>query len=343
VAETYPTRYAAIEAYVINHTDESYVDTGHTPVHVYCVERKGRASVEFCASVSFIPKGEDDYKLYEVPMKSFIDHGVISGSKGAWTIADDTAPMIALLAAEGVYSWADGLSSRNPRARTPAEAARASMEALDEALLFLKNSRQSATDQAGTSASASRHRKAASDSESGHRRRSRTATEVESSETEDGDSEGEEEAALKMAAAAARRLRQKSKAGAPSSSAADASNVIANTRLLLTNLAFSLPSDQQAEALREIANAGSNLTTLSHVSERLLSKRARFAQQRVEVAEVRKPKAKSRKQVMKMVRKLRVSEPDDTTPAQRTLHLTPEQAERLRDQLNAAYASAGRK
>jgi hypothetical protein len=99
--------------------------------------------------------------------------------------------------------------------------------------------------------------------------------------------------------------------------------------------------------LREIANAGTDLTALTRVGKRLLDKRARLAQQRVEQAEARKPKTKSRKQVMKMVRKLRVTELDDAeaSPAQRMLHLTSEQAERLRNQLNAAYdaASAGRR
>jgi len=118
---------------------------------------------------------------------------------------------------------------------------------------------------------------------------------------------------------------------------------VASTHALLYELATSLPQQEQANALREIADAGTDLVALTRVGKSLLDKRARLAQQRVEVAEARKPKAKSRKQVMKMVRKLRVSEPDDTTPAQRTLHLTPEQAERLRNQLNAAYASAGRK
>lgn len=118
---------------------------------------------------------------------------------------------------------------------------------------------------------------------------------------------------------------------------------VASTHALLYELATSLPQQEQANALREIADAGTDLVALTRVGKSLLDKRARLAQQRVEVAEARKPKVKSRKQVMKMVRKLRVSEPDDATPAQRTLHLTPEQAERLRDQLNAAYASAGRK
>ena len=121
---------------------------------------------------------------------------------------------------------------------------------------------------------------------------------------------------------------------------------VASTHALLYELATSLPQQEQAEVLREIADAGTDLTALTRVGKRLLDKRARLAQQRVEQAEARKPKTKSRKQVMKMVRKLRVTELDDAeaSPAQRMLHLTSEQAERLRNQLNAAYdaASAGR-
>jgi hypothetical protein len=122
---------------------------------------------------------------------------------------------------------------------------------------------------------------------------------------------------------------------------------VSSTHALLYDLATSLPQQEQAEVLREIANAGTDLTALTRVGKRLLDKRARLAQQRVEQAEARKPKTKSRKQVMKMVRKLRVTELDDAeaSPAQRMLHLTSEQAERLRNQLNAAYdaASAGRR
>lgn len=118
---------------------------------------------------------------------------------------------------------------------------------------------------------------------------------------------------------------------------------VASTHALLYDLATSLPQQEQADALREIADAGTDLVALTRVGKSLLDKRARLAQQRVEVAEARKPKAKSRKQVMKMVRKLRVSEPEPASGLPSTLHLTSEQAERLRDQLNAAYDAASGK
>jgi len=115
---------------------------------------------------------------------------------------------------------------------------------------------------------------------------------------------------------------------------------ISSTHQLLYEIAIALPEPDQAEALGDIAKAGTDMTELARVWQKLMEKRATLAKQRAEQIEARKPKAKSRKQVMSMVRKLKVAEPEPTTGLPRTLHLTSEQAERLRNKLNAAYEAA---
>jgi len=116
-----------------------------------------------------------------------------------------------------------------------------------------------------------------------------------------------------------------------------ASNISAIHSMLL-GLVNKLPESEQASAMREILNAGTNVAELNRIGKELAEKNVRIIQQRSATEDYVKPKTKSRKQVMKMVRRLNVDEPEEDETAKR-LHLTAEQALKLRDQLNRIYGT----